>query len=230
MNTESTNGLLAARSTRIYLVVVIVLLGAWAILTVAPVDVPVEGQTAALSLAAAVAVSVLGLGGLYLTRQVGLPAMLDPSRSARERIVLPLVVGGALGVALSLLDILDPLGLPHVPWPASLAFYAYGAVFTEIALRLVPVPLAAWIGDRFGARKGAAIGFWSAAVLTSLIEPAGLVPMIRVSGMALVAAFGIAFLVNFGAAYTFWRAGFLAALLTRGAFYLIWHLIYGGLF
>ena len=41
-------------------------------------------------------------------------------------------------------------------------------------------------------------------------------------------AFGIAFAVNMEAAYVFRRARFLAAVITRGAFYLIWHVLYGG--
>jgi hypothetical protein len=58
----------------------------------------------------------------------------------------------------------------------------------------VPLPVAAWVGDRVAGRLGAIhVAFWGAAVVTSLIEPVGLVRVLGVSGAALVAAFRVAF-------------------------------------
>lgn len=204
------------------------MLAAWTVLTTSDGAVVVESQSAALSLPAALAVSVLGLGGVRVGSRAGFPGMLEPSVSIRERVVVPGVLGGAAGVVLSLLDVVVPLGIPHVPWPMSVAFYAYGAVFTEIAFRLMPLPAAAWLGGRVGGPRGASVAFWAVALLTSLVEPVGVTAVVEVSGVALLAARAVTFLVNMEAAYMLRRQGFLAALITRVVFYLVWHVVYGG--
>jgi hypothetical protein len=121
--------------------------------------------------------------------------------------------------------------LYNVPWPGSALFYPGGAVLVEVFYRLLPVPLLLWLICGLllrGRRQSSA--FWTLAVLTSFIEPTtqdlgvlqyGVSPL--VAGSEWLTDFSF----NFCQAALFRRYGFVAAIATRVAMYLVWHTAYG---
>jgi hypothetical protein len=67
--------------------------------------------------------------------------------------------------------------------------------------------------------------FWTLAALTSFLEPLGDLGL-RNQGFATMAAvFAQDYALNFLQAWTFRKRGFLAAIVVRVAFYVIWHVL-----
>jgi len=125
----------------------------------------------------------------------------------------------------------------HLKLPLSIPFYAYGAILLEIILRLFTIPVLVWLFSNLILRgKWQTKVFWLAAIIAALYEP---LPHIReqligVSGLGIVAVLikwliEPLFLANVITGWLFRKYGFLAALVIRLSFYLVWHIIYGGL-
>jgi hypothetical protein len=76
-----------------------------------------------------------------------------------------------------------------------------------------------------GRRHGAT--FWALAALTSLAEPAGDLGLRELGWGTMTAVFAQDYALNFAQAGVFRRRGFLAAILLRVAFYLVWHVLWG---
>ncbi|MGH3388435.1 MAG: hypothetical protein ACRDOO_06105, partial [Actinomadura sp.] len=75
--------------------------------------------------------------------------------------------------------------------------------------------------------RGQAPVFWVLALLTSVIEPAGQLSLVA-GQLDLMLVLGVALYgVNVFEALLFWRYGFLAPLVFRLAFYLVWHVVGG---
>ena len=97
--------------------------------------------------------------------------MWDRSVKHRHRFFVPIVWGVVYGLVTVARDLPNPTG-DHLYYPASLPFYAYGAVFLEILLRLLGVTLVTWlIAEVFlmGRLRNAA--FWIANVVTAQYDP-----------------------------------------------------------
>ena len=187
---------------------------------------------------------VAGLVGVWLSHRTGFPAAWDTRISSRERLLYPILVGLAFGVALVAHDLvfhwtdafrrLNP-DLPSFnalgPFPGPLLFYSGGAIIVEVFYRLLPIPLLLWLISNLALRGRAQDRvFWVLAALTSLIEPLTQdVPALQRS--ELVGAASVVFLIdyalNFVQAILFRRYGFLAAILMRVATYAVWHVAYG---
>ena len=118
----------------------------------------------------------------------------------------------------------------NVPFPGSLLFYPGGAIVVEVICRLVAIPVLLWLISNVVLRgRAQSHVFWVLAVLTSLVEPLDQNMFVFEAG-----AFGLGatqslsdFGHNFAQAVMFRRYGFLAAILTRVAMYLVWHVAYG---
>jgi hypothetical protein len=62
----------------------------------------------------------------------------------------------------------------NVPFPASMAHYAFGAVIEECLGRLIPIPILAWlIGSLILRGRHRTTVFWGVAVLAAVPEPLG---------------------------------------------------------
>src|SRR5262249_44450987 len=112
----------------------------------------------------------------------------------------------------------------NVPFPQSILFYSGGAVVVESLYRLILITLpVALIANVILRKRHTTAVFWVVAPLTSLIEPAG--QMSIVAGHLDVMLFlGVGMYgINIFEAYLFWRFGFLAPLVHRLVFYLVWH-------
>jgi len=175
-------------------------------------------------------VGAVGLIGIWLSHQTGFPAAQKPT-------VLPIALGVTIGLLMAGGDVVfgwtraanaqHGLTTFNAPFPGSVLFYPGGAIIVEVFYRLLPIPLVLWLLPG----RLQTVGFWVLAVLTSLIEPiAQDLDDVRPETLAMVSTmFGLDFALNMGQAVTFRRYGFLAAIVVRVAFYLVWHVAYGNL-
>ena len=179
-----------------------------------------------------------GALGAFLASRTGFPDPLDPRVPGRRRWLEP----AALGVGLGLLAIATDRATHwtrvaaaavhqptiHIAWPASLVIYPGGAIIVEVVYRLLTIPLLLLALTALPPlRRHATPLFWTLACLTALIEPLGDLELARTSLLACALVFTEDLALNLAQAWTFRRAGFLAAILLRAWFYLVWHVAYG---
>jgi hypothetical protein len=187
-------------------------------------------------------IGVLTLAGgcaVWLGPRTGLPDLWDPSVSPRKWLLFAAITGLGLGVinlayaaftgSARVMAEAAKVASINVPFPESMVFYSGGAILVEALYRLIPITLLLWlIANVIARRRGQAPVFWVLALLTSALEPAGLVGLLAghpdLMLVMAVAGYGI----NLFEAWLFWRHGFLAPLVFRLAYYLVWHIV-GGL-
>jgi hypothetical protein len=186
-------------------------------------------------------IGFLALAGgcsVWLGPKTGLPDLWDPSISPRKWLLLPAAVGLGLGVinltfaALtgSAQTMAEAVKVPsiNVPFPESILFYSGGAIVVEALYRLILITLPLWlIANVILRKRGQAPVFWVLALLTSALEPVGLIDILAGYPylMLVMAVAGYGF--NVFEAWLFWRHGFIAPLVFRLAFYLVWHIVGG---
>lgn len=184
------------------------------------------------------ALTILGLGGLWLARRSGLPAFWNPDLSPARKWLLPVLLGVGLGVLAIGIDVLTgwtdvierKLGVPsiHIDFPASLLIYPGGAVIVNVIYYLIPIPLLLWVisGLLLRGRFREPV-FWSVAALAAAIEP--LTQNLTFPGPAWVMVLLVVsdYALNLAQAALFRRDGFFATVLLRVSFYLIWHVAWG---
>jgi hypothetical protein len=222
-----------SRSTKTYLALVLFLVAVKILFLAFPAKFPWADQEGAFSWLTITTVSFLGFIGLMLSRRAGFPNLWDAAVSNRQRFLIPALVGVVYGVVTVLYDLRNPAPV-HLELPSSLPFYAYGATLLEILLRLFAVTFLVWLISNVILRgRWQTQVFWLAAVIAALYEP---LPYLTntFNARGILAALGVLvtaplFAGNLVAAYLFRKYGFLAALTMRLSFYLVWHIIYGGL-
>jgi hypothetical protein len=183
---------------------------------------------------------ILGSIGIVLAHRTGFPRAWDESVSVSRRLGVPALLGIAIGLLESALDMVTHWstvmsygagGAFHAPWPGSPLFYTSGAVEVEVLYRLLTVPLLLWLISNLALRgRFQNQIFWILAVLSSLLEPMD--QDLRELGngappSAVAAAFVPDLLLNLAQVVMFRRYGFVAAIATRVVFYMVWHVAYG---
>lgn len=233
-------------STKIYFGLIAFIVLIKLIFLISPVTLPLAGNEGVFSPLTILMLAGLGFVGLLLARRTGFADIWDERVSNRQRFFIPCIVGliyGVVTVAPLLFGVsnrLHPLATGsdiHVKFPLSVPYYTYGALFLEIFLRLLCVPLLVWLISNVILRgKWQTPVFWFAACLIAFYEPmpymmedfSGKTPLgsLYVVFSTLI---GPLFISNVVAAYLFRNFGFLAPVVMRLSHYLIWHIIYGGL-
>lgn len=130
------------------------------------------------------------------------------------------------------------LGVDHpmVEFPYSIPVYFSVGILMEILLHLIPIVLLVWLISNVILRKRWENKvFWTVAILFSLIEPIGQTIGMQQMGIITRSLFaGILFIFIFAAnllpLYLFRIYGFLSAVVWRLSFYLIWHIIWSGIY
>jgi hypothetical protein len=223
-------------STRIYLGLIAFMFAVKVIFLLFPTVFPGADQEGAFSWVTILSIAAMGSVGLILARRTGFPEIWDKKVSHRQRFLIPAFIGLLYGVITVIKDLPDPSPV-HLKLPLSIPFYTYGALLLEIMLRLFAIPLLVWLLSNVILRgRWQKQIFWLAVVVASLYEP---LPHIReqLAGAAAVAAPAILlkwvteplFLANVVSGWLFRKYGFLAPLMLRLSFYLVWHIVYGGL-
>ncbi len=223
-------------STKIYLGLIAFMVTVKVIFLLFPTVFPGADQESAFSWTTILVIALMGLIGLFLSRRTGFPDIWDARVSNRQRFLIPTIIGLVYGVITVLHDLPKPSPV-HLKLPLSIPFYTYGAILLEIMLRLFVIPILVWIISNllFRGRWQTQV-FWFAAVLAALYEP---LPFIRgdlstalpiaYASIILKWATEPLFLANVASGWLFRKYGFLAPLVMRLSFYLVWHIIYGGL-
>jgi hypothetical protein len=182
-------------------------------------------------------ISLAGLIGVVLSERTGFPDVLNAPIPAWKRIGLPILVGLALSIIPVALDSMTHfqqliaarhgLTLQYTGFVPMLLAFTAGAIIVEVIYRLVPIPLVMWLSSLVLKQKGQSLIFWTLAILTSFLEPMGMIQDLGViPGMVMPIVTANILVVNFAQAAFFRKYGFLAAILVRAAFYLVWHAIY----
>jgi hypothetical protein len=185
------------------------------------------------------ALILLGLGGLWLARRIGLPGFWNPDLPASRKWLLPVLLGVGFGILAIGIDVLTgwtdaiekKLGIPsiHIDFPASLLIYPGGAVIVNVIYYLIPIPLLVWLvsGLLLRGRFREPV-FWCAAALAAAVEP--LTQDLSDPGPAWVMLLVLLsdYALNVAQVALFRRGGFFATVLLRVSFYLVWHVVWGG--
>jgi hypothetical protein len=188
-------------------------------------------QRSQLTVPALLMTVLLGLVGVILLERTGFPGIWDVDVAPRARLIIPVMLGLGFGAAFMLLRLFDVLPTPdEPPFPASIPYFLYGALVSEILFRLFSMPLLVWLISNLLLRGQAQEpASWAAAVLSSLIEPlsqvGAMVILGMISGPAIASVFLVVFSANLAQGRLFRTSGFGASLVMRLMFYSIWHII-----
>ncbi|MBI1826799.1 MAG: hypothetical protein HY287_11135 [Planctomycetes bacterium] len=177
-----------------------------------------------------------GAIGVALLSRTGFAGGWDTRLSLRWRLWIPIISGIAFGIAAIATDRLThwtsfaagKMQIPsiHISWPASVVNYPGGAIIVEIIYRLLLIPLLMWlVCNMMLGGRGRGWIFMALAVATSMIEPMGDLDLRPLGFDTMLAVFAQDFLFNFWQAFLFRRAGFVSSILTRIAFYFVWHVL-----
>jgi hypothetical protein len=184
-----------------------------------------------------VALAMLGLLGAWLAGRTGFAAPWGTPGTNRSRVLAPVGLGAGFGLLMLALDAWsnltdlqrELLGVEStdIAFPGSLVVYVAAAIYMEIVLRLVLMPVLLWFVSTLVLRgRFQEPVFWVLAVLTSLIEPVTQAPgtsVVAVPWFLLILV--TTFAANFAQAVIFRRHGFLAAILLRVTLYVVWHIL-----
>lgn len=208
------------------------------ILFFVPVEYVLPNQEQMVAIPTILVIFALGLIGLRLTPKAGFAEMLDANISNKQRFLIPILVGLGFGIVSVIFDLLQPLGANiQIKLPASLLVYPIGGVLEEIMFRLLLTTFLVWLISTVILRdKWQSPVFWIVAITVGLLYAflqIGQYAML--TGLPVEPLVALQFIVIIGvffitAAYLFRRYGFLAAVSMRLADYLIFHIIWGGLF
>jgi len=226
----------SAISTRIYFGLIAFMIAVKVMFILFPTVFPGADQEGAFSWLTILAIAVMGFIGLLLARRTGFPDLWDSRVSHRQRFLIPALIGFIYGVVTVIIDLRNPSPV-HLKLPLSIPFYTYGALLLEIMLRLFAIPVLVWLFSNLILRgRWQTKVFWLAAIIAALYEPLPHLKeqLLGVSGLGILAvlikwAIEPLFLANVITGWLFRKYGFLAALIMRLSFYLVWHIIYGGL-
>ncbi len=183
-------------------------------------------------------IGALGALGVFLSQRTGFPSAWDTAVPLRRRVLGPLVVGLAFGIALSAFDyfthftsyILARHGLAQqfVGYIPSFLIFSAGSILIEVIFRLLPIPLLLWLVSNLVMKgRGQSTTFWVLALLLAALEPLSQsVDILTLPLPLMFTDFAIYYVVNLTQIAYFRKYGFLASILVRVAFYFVWHTLY----
>ena len=182
--------------------------------------------------------TLLGGIGVWFADRTGFPDPLDERIPGRTRFAVPIAIGLALGALAVATDaathwtrlVAAEMRLPsiHIEFPASVLIYTGGAVIVEVLYRLFPIPLLLWlISGLILKGRGQEVTYWCLAVPLSSVEALGDLGLRKYGLVTMASVFAQDYALNLVQAWVFRRAGFLASILVRVAFYLVWHVLWG---
>lgn len=195
------------------------------------------GQAAAFGWLPIGVVTVLGGIGAVLASRTGFPDPLASDISWGRRIGRAALIGLAFGATLVAFDMLtgysrlaaaehgidrqysDPLSM--------LLIFTAAPAYVEAVYRLFPIPLLLLVSTVAFRGRWQEPTFWILAMATSLLEPLSQTTWVLPASAPIFAfVFIHGFALNLSQAALFRRDGFVAAIVLRTAFYLLWHVAY----
>jgi hypothetical protein len=206
-----------------------------------PGEFPIKSQTEAFSWPLIGAILLIGLGGLFGDHASGLPVPFAERLRGRHGLFWSVLTGLAYGCLTVVMQLVHPTTSilntratwDHVEWPWSVPFYTFGAIFLEFLLRLGGICIIFWLVHvLILRRRWRSAVFWIIAAVISLYE---IMPYMQRDiaqgnwGRAALSLLEPLYWTNLFEGWLLWRFGWLMPIVFRLAFYLVWHVIYGGL-
>jgi hypothetical protein len=232
---------LLKRSTILFGVLSLALIAIKVLLLFALTDVPLRGQAEAFTWPLVSSIIAIGFLGLLADRASGFPDSFSDRRRDRQGILLATITGAVYGLITIGMFVWHPVNSPlnpgsawdHVALPWSIPFYTFGAIFLEYLLRLGGLCISFWLISVVVLRGHLRLTvFWALNLLLSLYEIwPYLGPDIHAGRWDRIAlsAFEPLYLSNVFEGWLLLRYGWFTPIVFRLAFYLVWHILFGGL-
>jgi hypothetical protein len=205
-----------------------------------PGDFPLRDQASAFDWLTIGSILLLAALGFLADRSIGFPEPFADAARERLGFLIALGLGAAYGVLTVALDValadnhpLSAGGSDHVALPWSIPFYLFGAIFLEFFLRLGALCILVWfVHVLILRRRFKLVVFWIAACIVAAYE---ILPYVmddvaarRWTEVAL-APLQPLYWTNVLEAGLLLRFGWIAPIVFRVGFYLVWHILWGGL-
>jgi hypothetical protein len=203
-------------------------------------DFTQSDQAAAFTWTLVASIILLGLAGLFADRAARLPDPFKNIDLERRGALWATSLGAIYGVVTIAMFVWHPTNSPlstgsgwdHVALPWLFAFYTFGAIFLEFLLRLGALCIMFWFVHVVLLRRHLRLPvFWVLAAIVALYE---IWPYVladigegRWDRVALSALEPL-YLSNVLEAGLLLRYGWFAPIVFRLAFYLVWHILFGG--
>jgi hypothetical protein len=228
-------------SVKTLLVIAIIYLVCKLYFLIFPEDFPIASQKMVFGWGMVAATLALGLLGYICTQKVGHAAIWQGNITNFQRFIIPALLGlvyGLITIAPRILynDVSQhpqvQNNFTHVPFPGSIPFYVFGAIFMEIFLKLVCIGMLSWLISSLLLRgKYAETTFWIVTILVAFYEPMPYIQQSISAGKSPLLAIGAGmlsplYISNVISGYIGKRFGFLASLTMRLAHYTVWHILF----
>lgn len=190
-----------------------------------------------------VAYGGLGLIGLLLSRQIGLPEIWDAAVTNRQRFLIPALAGAGVGVVLVVADLLfapfNDIGrFTHPPFPTSIVAAITAGIGEELIFRLFFISLWTWLIGRVILRgRWQTQVYWVVSVFSALAFAMGHLPavmylfgwteMSQIPSILLAEIILLNGLLAMVAAYLLKKYGFLGAVGVHLWADVVWHVLWG---
>ncbi len=210
-------------------------------------ELPVSKPVFAVAVACIMLIVYGGLGllGRMLSQKIGFPDLWSTTISMRQRLLIPALIGAALGVFFIFADAMfskfHTLGpIPHPPFPTSLVASASAGIGEELIFRLFFISFWLWLFSNVVLkRKWQNEIFWIVAVGSAIAFALAHMPSIMfLFGLKTIGDTPLALILEIVllngilsviAAYYFKRSGFLSAVSVHFWADVVWHVIWGAL-
>jgi hypothetical protein len=230
---------LRRRSTLAFLAASLVLAAIKLLFDFYPGDFPGSDQAAAFTWPVVGIIWLIGLLGLFAERAIGFPDAFADLQRERRGLAVAALAGLAYGLITVGQDYLGGGGTvgaadwPHLVWPWSVPFYTFGAIFLEFLLRLGALCILVWLIHVVILRRRWLMPvFWAVNLVVAFYE---IMPMTMAdvaaghwAAVALTPLWPL-YWSNVFEGWLLLRFGWFAPIVFRLAFYLVWHVVYGGL-
>jgi hypothetical protein len=239
--TDFLSNFFRRRSTYLFIAVSAVLVGIKLFFDNYPGDFPLREQAAAFTWPLVLGILGIGLAGFFADRAAGLPDPLADLAREKRGLAWATIAGIVYGLITIGMYVYDYQQDPHGPdaeWvhmalPWSAAFYTFGAIFLEYLLRLGALCILFWFVHVVVLRRRLRrTVFWVLAAIVALYEIMPyMMPDIQAGHWANLAHVAIEplYLSNVFEGWLLWRFGWFTPIVFRLAFYLVWHILFGGL-
>jgi hypothetical protein len=185
----------------------------------------------------------LGFIGLKLSQKIGFADIWDIKISNKQRFLIPVLVGGGIGIFFILADVIfskfHALGpIPHPPFPSSIVASATAGIGEEVIFRLFFISFWVWLISYIILKKRWQNQvFWVVTLFSALAFALGHFPSVMILfGLNTIQEIPFALIseiillngvISFFAAYYFRKYGFLAAVGIHFWTDIIWHVVWG---
>lgn len=234
-------GMVGSRGFLAFIVAVGLMAGIKLLFHFYPGGFPLSDQAAAFTWPTIAAIVLLAAFGLAADRSLGFPEPFTDPKNDRRGLWISIALGALYGAITVARDLAEHGVHPnataaewdHLPLPWSIPFYTFGAIFLELFLRLGLLCVGVWlIHVVLLRRRFRLVVFWVVACLVAAYE---IIPYVSEDIAAeMWIALALApleplYWTNVLEAWLLLRFGWVAPIVFRLAFYLIWHVLYGGL-